>query len=201
MTFQLSDRAKELIPKARIISFTTWEGKLSPEAIARCQVADDRKRYLTDEDLAALSVEFPQGTAHLETVKFLRDRADEIVSKARAKVLAEFPGITEKGGDLYPPVRAENCWRDFWHFLRSITYGIAGNQPEFTSAEGLQAMELLYQELRVPLEAMIVGLENLKTVSIQEINTSSDPLKISLDPSLDPFDHLINQLKKFKQES
>ena len=196
MTFQLSDRAKELIPKARIISFTTWEGKLSPEAIARCQEADDGKRYLTDEDLAALSVEFPQGTAHLETVKFLRDRADEIVSKARAKVLAEFPGITEQGGDLYPPVRAENCWRDFWHFLRSITYGIAGNQPEFTSVEGLQAMELLYQELRVPLDAMIVGLENLKIVSIQEIGASSDPLKISFEP----FDHLIDRLKKFKKE-
>ena len=191
MTFQLSDRAKELIPKARIISFASWEGKLSPEAIARFQAADDGKIYLTDEDFEALSVQNPAANSHLQVAKLLRDRANEIVSKARENVLAQFPGITEVGGDLYPPVRAENCWRDFWHFLRCITYGIAGVQEEFTSDEGLEAMELLYQELRVPLDAMIVGLENLKTVSHQEIPEAPENIDIY-------FDHLINQLKKFK---
>lgn len=191
MTFQLSDRAQELIPKARIISFATWLGKLSPKAIARFQTADDQKIYLTDEDLAALSVEFLSANDRLQVAKLLRDRADQIVSQAREQVLAQFPGITEAGGDLYPPVRAENCWRDFWHFLRCVTYGIAGGQPEFTSAEGLHYMELLYQELRVPISAMIVGLENLKTLSIQEIGDSPETIDIY-------FDHLINQLKNFK---
>lgn len=195
MTFQLSDRAKQLIPQARIISFASWSGKLSPEAIARFQAADDRKIYLTDEDFAALSVEIPAANSHLQIAKLLRDRADRIVSQARTNVLAKFPGITESGGDLYPPVRAENCWRDFWHFLRCITYGIAGGQSEFTSAEGLHAMDLLYRELRVPLDAMIVGLENLKSVSIQEI---TEELVEATEAIEIYFDRLINQLKKFK---
>jgi len=194
MTFQLSERARELIPKARIISFASWAGQLSPEAIARFQTADDQKSYLTDEDLAALSVELPSATDRLEAVRLLRDRADRIVSIAREKVLVQFPGITEPGGDLHPPVRAQNCWRDFWHFLRCVTYGIAGGQPEYTSDEGLHYMELLYQELRVPLPAMIVGLENLKTVSMVEIVDSPESIELY-------FDHLIDRLKQFKPES
>lgn len=68
----------------------------------------------------------------------------DIVSEAREQVLAEYPNISGTGGELYPPVRAEACWRDFWHFLGCITYGIAGNTAEFTSDEGLHNMNLLY---------------------------------------------------------
>jgi hypothetical protein len=54
-------------------------------------------------------------------------------------------------------------------------------------------MELLYQELRVPLSAMLCGLEELKTVSLQQFNFEDRDL-LSLS-----FDHLITELKKFSQ--
>ena len=107
-------------------------------------------------------------------------------------MLISFPSITQPGGELYPPERAVACWRDFWHFLRCISYGIAGEFKEFTNQEGLKNMELLYQELKVPLPAMIDGLENLKYFSLEEFFLPEKPL---VSPY---FDHLINELKKFK---
>ena len=168
MNFQLSARAKELIPKARIVSFATWSA-YPPAAIAALQAADDGGRYPTDADLAVLGATGIPTAANLSAAKHLRDCASEIVTEARERVLADFPGIAEPGGDLYPAARAEACWRDFWHFLRCITYGIAGGYVEFTSSEGLHYMDLLYRELRVPLPAMVAGLEALKQSSLQRL--------------------------------
>jgi hypothetical protein len=189
MTFQLSDRAKELIPKARIVSFTTWNPLYPIETIARLQAVDDAGKYLTDEDLAVLSAD--ETNTATNTAKVLRDRADEIVTAARQQVLAQFPGITEPGGDLYPEIRAQSCWRDFWHFLRCVTYGIAGGNSQFLSTEGLHYMNLLYQELNVPLAAMLVGLEALKAESLQRIESDKSE-EIALY-----FDHLIDRMKEF----
>lgn len=190
---QLSERAKQLIPKARIVSFETWKTLYSDEVIAIFQQADDQGRYLNDDDLTKLKNLVSEISVMQEKARLLRDNASNIVAEAREKVLAKFPGITEPGNDLYPKERAEACWRDFWHFLRCITYGIAGNIPQFTSQEGLKNMQLLYQELRVPLAAMICGLEELKTVSLQQFSSEEQ------DSFGSYFDHLIINLKQFRE--
>jgi len=188
MTLQLSEKAKELIPKARIVNLATWENSHSPAEIQLIQAADDAGRYLTDEDLQQLHSSEP---ISVNVAKFLRDNAADIVSEAREQVLAEYPNISEPGGELYPPARAEACWRDFWHFLRCITYGIAGNAPEFTSEKGLHNMNLLYQELGVPLPAMILGLEGIKAASLKRCD-ADDAAKLA-----PYFDHLIEKLSQF----
>ena len=202
----LSERAKQLIPKARIVRFAEWDGIADSamaepfqRKIARLQTADDEKRYLSDEDLAALSAAIAKpdqamaaaGVNAIATVKQLRDQAADIVDEARAGVLQTFPGILEPGGGLYPPMRAEACWRDFWHFLRCITYGIAGQQEAYTSAEGLAAMEQLYEELQVPLPAMVEGLKGVKKASLKRFPASAQP---ALAPY---FDHLTVRLSAF----
>lgn len=182
----LSERAQELIPKAQIVSFEEWDG-LDEGAIARIKAADGEKRYLSDEDLQAIATS-PSITG---VVKQLRDQASAIVDEARADVLQTFPGILEPGGGLYPATRAEACWRDFWHFLRCITYGIAGNNAQFTSSDGLIAMEQLYEELQVPLPAMVKGLEGIKEASL---NRFPDEVDEALAPY---FDHLIGRMASF----
>jgi hypothetical protein len=188
MTLQLSEKAKELIPKARIVSFAGWESSHSPAEIQLFQAADDRGCYLTDEDLQQLH---SSEAASVNAAKFLRDNAADIVSEAREQVLAEYPNIAQPGGELYPPARAEACWRDFWHFLRCITYGIAGNRPDFTSDQGLQYMNLLYQELGVPLPAMVLGLSGIKAASLKRCDRGD---RAKLAPY---FDRLIDKLSRF----
>jgi len=196
----LSDRAKQLIPKARIVSFEGWN-EIPPEIVAHFQAADDEKRYLTDTDLAAIEAVTGELDASLSTagltantvVVTLREQAASIVDEARAVVLVTFPDILEPGGGLYPPVRAEACWRDFWQFLRCMTYGIASGQHHYTSTTGLEAMEELYHELQVPLPAMVTGLIGVKRASLKRFPVESYP---ALSPY---FDHLIARLSTFIQ--
>ncbi|NJR38847.1 MAG: phycobilisome protein [Leptolyngbyaceae cyanobacterium CSU_1_4] len=187
---QLSETVKELIQKARIVSFATWQDRYPTAVIQRFQTADDESRYLTDEDLQDIAARSPD-TAVIAGVRMVRDRAKEIVDEARAGVLSAFPTLTEPGGGLYPPLRAEACWRDFWHFLRCITYGMAGQRTDYTSVEGLHYMQLLYEELEVPLEAMVLGVEELKTASLKQIQPEE---RARFAPY---FDHLTEQLKQF----
>jgi Phycobilisome protein len=178
---QLSEKVQVLIQKARIVSFQTWTDIYPGEVLDRFQAAEDQSRYLTDEDLAL--IRSPDEAA----IKLLRDRAPEIVDQAREQVLNTFPNITQPGGGLYPAMRADACWRDFWQFLRCITYGIAGNRTDYTSADGLHHMNLLYQELQVPLDAMVVGLEGIKQASLSRVDADLAPF----------FDRLIDQLRQF----
>ncbi len=187
----LSDKVKELIKKSRIVSFAAWEEKYPDSAIAIFQEADDRGEYLSDEAIEQLKAIAPNCQDSLEQAKILRDNVNTIVSQARGEILATYPQITEPGGGLYPPVRAEACWRDFWHFLRCISYGIALQCVEYTSPEGLGYMKELYQELQVPLDAMVLGLENLKFYSLKQFATEQ---QASLAPY---FNHLIGEMKQF----
>lgn len=189
---QLSDKVRELIQKARIVSFSTWQDTHPAAAIQRFQDADDQGRYLTNEDIQQIQHIAPATIALLPIAQQLRDSVNEIVDEARSQVLKTFPTITQPGGDLFPPERANACWRDFWHFLRCITYGIAGQHTDYTSAEGLHYMQLLYQELRVPLDAMVVGVEGIKTASLKRVKPDQQTL---LAPYFDP---LIQQLKRFR---
>ena len=188
---QLSDNVRELIQKARIVSFATWQDTHSAEVIQHFQVADDEGRYLTDEDVQQIQQIVPATTQLMTVVQQLRDRISDIVDEARNQVLETFPTITQPGGGLYPPERADACWRDFWHFLRCITYGMAGQHIDYTSAEGLHYMQLLYQELQVPLDAMVVGLEGIKAASLKRVELEQQAI---IAPY---FDHLIDQLKQF----
>ena len=189
----LNDRVKELIEKSRIVSFHTWQGRYPSEVIEIFQQADDEKGYLSDEDIDRIVNLVPNLAISLELAKLLRENATEIVAQARSEVLAAYPNITEPGGDLYPPMRAEACWRDFWHFLRCITYGISGQSVDYTSDRGLVYLEQLYQELNVPLNAMILGLEKLKFYGLQQFKPSQQN---NLAPY---FDCLIDAMKRFAQ--
>lgn len=185
----LSDKVKELIKKSRIVSFQDWS--YSSEVIAIFQQADDQGRYLTDTDIAQIQNLIPSLSENLAQGKILRDRVADIVSQARAVVLDANPGITEPGGGLYPPLRAEACWRDFWHFLRCISYGVSGESVNYTSDRGLGYMEQLYRELQVPLDAMILGLEQLKLFSFNEFEPRRQK---ELEPY---FDRLIESMRQF----
>jgi hypothetical protein len=187
----LSEKVRELIQKSRIVSFSTWQSTHPTSVIQYFQSADDQGQYLSDQDLQQIQALAPTTTALAPVVQQLRDRVIEIVDEARADVLEQFPNITQLGGGLYPPERADACWRDFWHFLRCITYGIAGQHTDYTSAEGLHYMQLLYQELQVPLDAMVVGLEGIKAASLKRIAPEQ---QAAIAPY---FDHLIGQLRQF----
>jgi Phycobilisome protein len=188
---ELTAEVKELMVKARIVSFAEWQNTHPSAAIDIFQAADDASQYLSNEDLQQIGALAPNYCQYLSVVQQLRDRVTEIVDEARTQMLITYPDILNPGGGLYPPKRAAACWRDFWHFLRCITYGIAGQHSDYTSSEGLHYMKLLYEELQVPLDAMIVGLEGIKSASLKRCDNQQS----ALAPY---FDHLIAKMSTFK---
>jgi Phycobilisome protein len=194
MAIEMSDAVKDLIQKARIMDFSRWRPGHPPESIALFQAADDERRYLTDADFEKIVALAPKMTALAPAAKVLRDQATEIVDEARSMVLVKFPGIMDPNGRLYPAERAEACWRDFWHFLRSITYGLAGGRREYTSQLGLHHMEALYKELLVPIDAMTAGLKSLKVASLERLDAETGAI---VGPY---FDHLILHLEHFDED-
>ncbi|MGD1862196.1 MAG: phycobilisome protein [Leptolyngbyaceae cyanobacterium] len=187
-----SEKVRELIQQARIVSFATWQEAYPTAVIHRFQAADDERRYLTNMDCEQIQALMPETANSLAIAQSLKGQVVSIVNEARGGVLENFPDITQPGGGLYPVERADACWRDFWHFLRCITYGIAAQRTDYTSAEGLRAMRLLYQELQVPLDAMVVGLEGIKRASLSRLETAT----VAVEPY---FDHLIAELRQFSQ--
>ena len=107
----LTDRIKELIARARIVRFASWEAHPAA-SITIFQAAEDARVYLSDDDYAKIAALSPQTSSLIPIAQLLRDRVVEIVDEARVEVFAQFPDITAPGGGLYPPERAEACWRD-----------------------------------------------------------------------------------------
>jgi Phycobilisome protein len=192
MNAHLSNIVQTLIAKAQIVSFEAYKPHYPIETIALFQAANESRQYLTNEELAQIPPQSEKHKTLIAIAQQLRDRAPAIVDEARELLLHHEPELVQPGGGLYPAFRAEACWRDFWQFLRCITYGIAGAQTQYTSSEGLKAMEQLYRELEVPLGAMHFGLQQLKIVSLQQI----------LGPKVAApyFDPLIDALAQFKSE-
>ncbi len=163
-----NDRILQLIPKAKLISFKSWESVYSPEVVNIFLSASAEARYINDGELTAIATIYPQLAEATAQSRILKDRAATIVQRAREQLLSQYPGITSPGGDLYPEERSNACWRDFWHYLRCISYAVAGQQKLYICPEGLENLRLLYLELNVPFKAMIAGLENLRVSALQE---------------------------------
>jgi hypothetical protein len=196
--FQLNQKVRDLIQKARIVSFATWHDTHPAAAIALFQAADDEKQYLTDPDLNQIQGLAPAQSEMVAIAAQLRDQAKGIVDEARAEVLTTFADIMAPGGGLYPAERAEACWRDFWHFLRCVSYGIAGGRSDYLSDVGLAYMQQLYRELNVPLAAMVVGVTGLKSASLKRLAATDPGAQVNYDALVPYFDRLIAALSQFK---
>ncbi len=189
---QLSQKQRELIENAQIINFQSWQTAYQSDVIHLFQVANTERRFLSDEDWRLLQSMVPSCTNVMTVANMLRDDSNIIVNAAKEQILQTFPNITQPGGDLYPPIRSESCWRDLWNFLRCISYGVAGQIPDYTCPQGLSYLQMLYQELDVPLDAMLVGLKSLKADSLKRIEAAQQ------DVVAPCFDHLIAKLELFE---
>ncbi len=187
----LSARALVLIPKARILGLP-GDPRLSSTQRHIFANADELRRQLHPGELDHL-----RGNLHsaANLVGALQPHAEVLVAQARSQLLEEHPELIQPGGGLYPPFRAAACWRDLWQFLRCVLYGAASGIVDFTAPRGVQALELLYRELQVPLDAMVRGLELLKHNTMTVCSKQQQP---PADTLMACFDHLIVNLQGFR---
>lgn len=186
----LSARALALIPQARILGLP-GDPRLNAAQRNIFAKADELRRQLHPDELDQLSGN-PHSAARL--VGALQPQAEKLVARARSQLLQEQPELIQPGGGLYPPFRADACWRDLWQFLRCVLYGSASGIVDFTAPRGMEALALLYQELHVPMGAMVRGMELLKQNAMM-ICPEQQPHD---NTAVACFDHLIGSLQDFR---
>lgn len=161
-----------------------------PEA-ARVLIAkaDTSKRFLSAEELKEICNCCKTSE---DAIGLLIAESNQIIDKARRKLLAQQPQLTLPGGELYPEPRAEACWRDCQQFLRVIIYGVACDCTEITDMAGMSALRQLYMEMEVPIPAMMYVLARIRTLTKQLLETSGHVHEVACLNKA--FDHLCNAL-------
>lgn len=189
-TSLLSPQAEALIA-AQIARPIFDEKTVEPHLATLCAQAQQASRFLTNEEVSTL----PE-SAGTQAAVLLGESVNTIISKSSEHVRKVHPGITEPGGGLYPPFRATACWRDFWQFVRVVSYGVAAGGVDVFSEEGMDIMERIYRELEVPLDAMITGVTSLKVQSslvVQNAENGEDMIAVTEAA----YGALINRLTRF----
>lgn len=101
-------------------------------------------------------------TAGTKASLHIAQYATGAISDARRRILLEFPGIDAPGGALYPALRADACWRDLNEFCRVVGYWTSLNLG--FSDTGFDVMKDAYQQLSVPMDALIVGVKEMRDI-------------------------------------
>lgn len=167
------------------------------------EAAFQENRYLTDEELDRVVKETAgDGTScgpseRKAIASVIREQHQAIIQSARSRVYDKFPGIDQPGGGLYPAVRAEACWRDFDKFLQCVSYGTAAGVSSFTDASGAAIMGELYQEMKVPLDAMREGARGLREATQSAAQGAGPEAQAGVRAAEDALAHLITVLDAY----
>ena len=176
-----------LIQRAKVLGLI-HDPEISPSNRALLAAADRTKRPLTwiEANLVCLN----SGIDPM-LIQRLQQKAESLVTAARCHLLKRQPELVLEGGSLFPPERAEACWRDCWDFLRLVIYAVACNQSCFTDIDGMAALRELYRRMEVPTEGLNIALRQLQLLALEEVSQSSDHQLIDAC-----FQHLRDQLNK-----
>lgn len=172
-------------------------GKLSTlpsEARILVARADAAKRPFSPDELKTVCA---YCTTSEHAVHELMAQSSHLVDEARRHLLSQQPHLVLPGGQLYPELRAEACWRDCQQFLRVIIYGVACDCAEITDKVGMNALLALYKLVDVPLPALLYALSQLRSLAtlvlertghaheIRCLNLAFDDLITALQPAQD----------------
>ena len=166
---------------------------LSENVRSKINSADSEQRLLKRDEIISICAEInsdPEDILHLQSI------SSELVKKAREILLQNQPWLILPGGQLFPPERAEACWRDCWNFLRVVIYATAANESDFTDPEGIKYLIQLYKELKVPIAGLKIALDSLNSLASKQLKSARSSKVLTK-----AFDHLSQQLNKTEIKS
>lgn len=162
--YTLSDRARELFQKQ--IESPVFDANATDGALGN--VLKDLQQAspygVLTGDAVPKDADVPAAAVAATTL--LAMRSSEAIASGRRAVLRSFPGIAEPGGKLYPAARSDACWRDLYAFVRIVGYLCALGSSTGLSTRGFDVLRQVYDELDVPVDAVIVGVRGIRDHAI-----------------------------------
>ncbi|MEO0407064.1 MAG: allophycocyanin subunit beta [Cyanobacteria bacterium P01_A01_bin.135] len=134
--------------------------------------ADEKGRYLEDQDLDQLKQYFQTGTLRVKAASQIGDSVASIISETVEKSLL-YGDITLPGGNMYPTRRYAACLRDLTYFLRYATYAMVADDASILDERILNGLKETYASLGVPIEPTVQAIEAMKDVVAQRVGADA----------------------------
>jgi Phycobilisome protein len=152
-------------------------------------IAETENRYLRTEEFEALKRFAEAAELRTRVASDIADNATSIVRQSLERLFKERPYlIAVPGGNAYGKERTAACFRDQDYFLRYITYAILAGDTSILDEHLLEGLKEMYRSLDVPINAVASGINQMKTVLEQFLNSEQ------LEVALPYFDYLVNAL-------
>ncbi|MEL6605331.1 MAG: allophycocyanin subunit alpha-B [Cyanobacteria bacterium J06614_10] len=134
------------------------------EAIA---TADREVRYLSQGELAMISLFFQDGPQRLRIVSILNSNVDDIVERGSQRFWQRCPITPSHAGN---PTFQASCMRDQAWFIRLISYAVAAGDVAPLAESGVKGAKEMYRSLGVPLRNVADCMRSLKAVTLEMLS-------------------------------
>jgi allophycocyanin alpha subunit len=151
-------------------------------------IAETENRYLRTEDLEGIKRYCEAAELRTRVASAISDNASSIVRQSLDRLFRERPRLVNPGGNAYGKERSAACFRDQDYFLRYITYAILAGDTSILDEHLLKGLKEMYKSLDVPVDAVVSGINQMKAVLKQFLNSEQ------LEVALPYFDYLFNAL-------
>jgi phycocyanin beta chain len=132
--------------------------------------ADNSGKFLSTEQLDALTAVVSDGNKRLDTVNRITSSASSIVTDAARELFAEQPQLVQAGGNAYTNRRMAACLRDMEIILRYVTYAILAGDASVLEDRCLNGLRETYQALGVPGGSVSTGVQKMKDAAVKIAN-------------------------------
>jgi allophycocyanin alpha subunit len=88
------------------------------------------------------------------------------VKQAGNQLFQKRPDVVSPGGNAYGEELTATCLRDLDYYLRLVTYGVVSGDITPIEEIGIVGVREMYKSLGTPIEAVSLGVNELKNVAV-----------------------------------
>nr|QUE28552.1 ApcF [Porphyrostromium boryanum] len=154
---------------------------------------DVKGSYLDKFAVDQLSVYFKTGLLRIKVTELINSKASFIVKEASAQLYSEQPELLRPGGNSYTTRRYAACLRDLEYYLRYASYAIIAGDTNVLNERVLDGLRDTYNSLSVPISPTVRGIQLLKEVILQELDSDTPEVKLVI---VEPFAYMCRSLSE-----
>jgi len=128
--------------------------------------ADAEARYLSPGELDRIKGFVTTGERRLRIAQTLTESRERIVKQAGNQLFQKRPDVVSPGGNAYGEELTATCLRDLDYYLRLVTYGVVSGDITPIEEIGIVGVREMYKSLGTPIEAVSLGVNELKNVAV-----------------------------------
>nr|YP_009546092.1 allophycocyanin beta 18 subunit [Gloeochaete wittrockiana]ASQ40153.1 allophycocyanin beta 18 subunit [Gloeochaete wittrockiana] len=154
---------------------------------------DVNGKYVSIDSIDKIQVYLKTGLQRLTIAKVINSNSPEIIKKAADLMFLQSPELLRPGGNANTTRRYAACLRDLEYYLRYSYYSIIAGDFTILDERVLNGLKQTYNILGVPVGPTVAGINNIKEVIKELINSEDSVTNLLIS---EPFDYLSIKLSE-----